>query len=427
MSCRNVMSIGVLLVAVCAMLSGCGTIKVSVDVLNPEYVHRQVGEVAVGKAFRELQAAKPGEVAKRVDTGFDAFAREVRGMAVSIRQTAASLPGAQRPPIVSSARMLDDAVGDAGDYRRRAALVGIELEDVAKRVRAEAARLNYGGDGPMPGEVRALMLEFQAKDKALSTSQVEFVRSTQLDLRERVATAARATGAAAAASAPAATASAAQAVATQAVTTAAEPGLQAVKVQVSAAESASTRSIIGDGSLAATEFAYFVASAPDNLWEKDFNRAYADTKLGNADIVIRLNSTADFSVKGLLFDASKVAQVASKVLTQTVLLSAQVAGVPVPTASTTSTGTTSGGDSLSKSSSDLATLDAAQAARDARVAGQKSAMRSLARSLLAATPQLTSAALATKPKDDADRLAIHGGIDSSYTALKTLLSLQDIQ
>jgi len=421
---RNLTNIGGLVLAVGGMLSGCGTINVSVDVLNPEYVHRQVDEVAAGKAFRELQTAKPGDVAKRVDGGFDGFAREVRGMAVSIRQTANSLPVGQRPPILRSADMLDEAVGGVGDYRRKAGQAGIELESLARGVRDEAARLKYSGDGPLPSEVRSLMLDFQAKDKALSTSQVNFVRSTQGDLRERVATAARVRGAEAAASAPPAAASAAQAVATQGVATAAEPGLQAVGTQVAAAVSAASRSIIGDGGLAATEFAYFVASAPDKVWEKDFNRAFADTKFGNSDIVIRLNSTADFSVKGLLFDASKVAQVASKVLTQTVLLSAQIAGVPIPTAST---GTTSGGDALSKSSSDLAGLDAAQAARDARVSGQKSAIRSLARSLLMATPQLTGAALAVKTKDDVERAAVHDSIDSSYSALKTLLSLQDMQ
>ena len=161
-----------------------------------------------------------------------------------------------------------------------------------------------------------------------------------------------------------------------------------------------------------------------SLWASNFNRAFASGTFGNSDMVIRLNSTADFSVKGMLFDASKVAQVASKVMTQAVLIGTQMAGVPVSSAST---GTSTGGDALSKASADLAAAEGAIARRQALVASQRDAMRSLARTILGSAQPLESEALKGKGKDDPVRAPMHKAIDDSFTALKPLLSMQDLQ
>jgi hypothetical protein len=250
-------------------------------------------------------------------------------------------------------------------------------------------------------------------DTAARNASKAKAASAALAARE-AAPAARAEAAAAAAAAQSSAASAA----------ALAPSLSAVQQQAAAAVAASRRSIIQDGSLAATEFAYVVANAPETLWKTDFNRAYASGTLGNVDIVIRMNSTADFSVKGLLFDASKVAMVASKVITQSVLLGAQMSGVPVPTAST---GTASGGDALSRSSADLASADVVLAKRQALLDAQKDAIRSLARSMLAAAPDLAAAPLKDRKPTDPERAALQDGISSSANALRPLLLMQDFQ
>jgi hypothetical protein len=412
-----------------AALSGCGTIEVSVDVLDPELVRSQADALAPIKSFRDLRAARPGDIAKRVDLAFEAFSREVTRVAASIRDTAQTLPPGRQRDVTDHADDIDFAVGPVGDFRQRKGRVGVDLENLAQRIREVGARSNYAATGPMPVELRALVTDFQAQEKAWGVAQALFARGAKDDLVERVASAAKASASAAAttalaASAPPAAASAAAAAGAARVASAAEPAIREVSARVAAAEAVTSRSIIGDGSLAATEFAYFVASAPDNKWTPEFNRALAKSRLGSSDMVIRLNSTADFSVKGLLFDASKVAQVASKVITQTVLLSAQVAGVPMPTASASAP---TGGDALSRSSADLASLDATQAVRDARLASQRAAARSLARSLLAAVPQLKSVDLATKGKDDPGRAAVQGSVSSSFSALSGILSLQDMQ
>ena len=410
------------LLVVVALVSGCGTIKVTVDVLDPEHVRGRMEDVAERKQYREIQRAAPGDLAKQVDKQFDEFARQVQTIATAIRRTSDALPAEQKTPIERSAAMLEQGIGPMGSYRIDAAMTALKLEDLAQAIRENAALLKYTGEGPLPEELRGLQLDFQAKEKALRVGQVRDVRWIQQDLRERAA-AAKARAHTESSPAKGAEAAATAAVAEKTASAIARTA-SAIAPAVANAVSAASRSIIGDGSLAATEFAYVVANAPPEMWELEFNRAFADTRFGSADMVIKLNSTADFSVKGLSFDASKVALVASKVLTQTVLVGAQVAGAPVTTASS---GTTSGGDALSKSSSDLAAAEVVLATREASTAAQKSAIRSLARSLLAATSQLAGAPLATRNEKDTERTTLHDSIDSSFGALKSLLSLEDLE
>lgn len=401
------------------LLGGCGSISVAVDVLNPEHVRSRMDEVAVRKLYREIQSANAGVFAARVDRRFTGFSIEVNELADRISKTASALPQSDRLPIERAAAMLAQGVGPGGTYRHSTDVAGAELEVLAQAVRDDGVIQHYDGAGPLPETVRTRVLEFQAKEKSVRSEQINVVRTAQANLRQRVMAAA----ARAAAAAPPAAAGGASGQ----VTTAAAAPLAAADAQANVTVAAASRSIIGDGSLAATEFAYAVASAPDNLWKRDFNNALAKASFGNSDMVIRLNSTADFSVKGLSFDASKVAQVASKLLTQTVLVSAQVAGVPVPTARPTpSGGSATGGEALSASSAELATAEKALAVRDARLAAQKTAIRSLSQSMLQVTPQL-GGSLAAQGPADASRAAIHNSIGSQFEAIKSLLNLQDIQ
>jgi molecular chaperone GrpE (heat shock protein) len=94
----------------------------------------------------------------------------------------------------------------------------------------------------------------------------------------------------------------------------------------------------------------------------------------------------------------------------------------VPTAGTGSTG----GDALSTSSAALATSEATLAKRRAAAAAQKEAIRSLAQSLLSVSSALEGE---LKDKDDQDdkRKALHSNIDSSMSALRSLLAMDSLQ
>jgi molecular chaperone GrpE (heat shock protein) len=124
------------------------------------------------------------------------------------------------------------------------------------------------------------------------------------------------------------------------------------------------------------------------------------------------------------FDASTVAQVASKVMTQSLLLGAQMAGVPVATGTS---GTQTGGDALPSKSAELASLEQSLAQREAIGEAQRSAVRAAARTILAVTPQLESGDMMAEPKENETRKALHNSVESTINELKTQLTLQNLQ
>lgn len=414
------------------LLGACGSINVTVDVLNPEYVHTQGLEAALRTSYRDIAKTEAGRFAGHSRRQAASFARELQRLAAEIRKTALRLPPGAQTAVGRSADMLEQGVGEQGSWALQAEATATELEVLAQEVRRQGAALAFDGYGPLPDALRGPLQRFVAVEKDLRSTQFLVVNDARRSLRDRVADAAAAAAAGGAAAARAAgsheaAAVAAGAAAARAVTVAAAPGLAATDKQADAAASTTARSIIGDGSLASTDYAYTVANAPPALWRPEFNRAYAAAEFGNADMVLRLNSTADFSVKGLMFDASKVAQVASKVLTQTVLVTAQVAGVPVATARTATSGSTaSGGEALSQSSADLAGADRSLALREARLTSQRSAIRALAQTLLAAVSSLSSPPLVGQVGQAAGRVGLHTSLDRSFDALRPLIDLQDL-
>jgi len=394
-----------------ALLAGCGQLNVRVDVLDPEYVRSEMADERLRKLYREALAAQPGEFAASMDAQAKTYTEAMLKLVAQIEKLGEKLGGVEGAALKSTA----DGQKHALKYGTPVAFAktqGTLAENQAQGLRDSSEAKRWGGRGAAPPVVREQLLALETIVKAPRVQQGNELRElrrtvdriTALPNPQAPAAVAPAAAASAAAIAPQAKAMADQAVAVSAVV--------------------NQRSIIGDGGLAATEFAYVVASAPNDRWVNNFNRAFASGTFGNSDIVIRLNSAADFSVKGMLFDASKVAQVASKVMTQAVLIGTQMAGVPVSSAST---GTTTGGDALSKASADLAAAEAAIAKRQALVASQRDAMRSLARTILGSAAPLESDALKGKKKEDPDRAPMHKAIEDSFKALQPLLSIQDLQ
>ena len=378
-----------------ALLAGCGQLTVRVDVLDPEHVRQESSEEGLRKLYREIATAQPGEMAARVDRNFVNYQREVLKLAKSYDDVARKLQDPRGDALKDVASGLRTGV-TTGVVPNDVARHGNTMEALAQGLRELGVANKWSGRGAVPAELRERLLNFEAEDKKLQLLQQRELRVLLNDGRKLSAL----------------------------VGAAAAPEVKAAADQAAVVASVSQRSIIQDGSLAATEYAYLVARAPEDLWASNFNRAFASGNFGNVDVVIRLNSTADFSVKGMLFDASKVAQVASKVLTQSILVGAQMAGVPTASAST---GTQTGGDALSKSSADLASAEAAIAKRQALAESQRGAARALARTILGSAMALESPALAGKGKDDPARSPMHKAIDDSLVALKPLLSMQDLQ
>jgi hypothetical protein len=402
-----------------ALLSGCGQLAVRVDVLDPEHVRQESTEEGWRKLYGEIVRSQNGEFAARVDRNFASYQREVIKLAKSYDEVAKKLQDSRGNALKEVADGLRQGV-TTGVVLNDVSRHGSTMEELAQGIRELGVKLKWSGVGVVPAEMRDRLANFKAEDKKLQLLQFRELRALLNDGR-KVSALVSNPQPVAAGSPPAVVAAAAAAANSG---EAAAPEVKAAADQAAVVASIAQRSIIQDGSLAATEYAYLVAQAPERLWANNFNRAFASGNFGNVDVVIRLNSTADFSVKGLLFDATKVAQVASKVLTQSILIGAQMAGVPTATATT---GTQTGGDALSKSSADLATADAAIAKRQALAESQRGAARAMARTILGSALSLESTAMAGKGKDDPERSPVHKAINDSLAALKPLLSMQDLQ
>lgn len=389
------------LLAAVVALSGCGQLRVRVDILDPEYVQAEIVDQNARHTFRSIQSAKPGDLADAVARNFARYQQEVAKLAQAYSSLAEQLPDPEKKALKDIAEGYPRAV-TSGSIPEAAAMHADDMEARAQQIRMLGASLAWNGRGPIPRVMLEALSAFTAADKNFVAVQQRDVRALASGFRTVKASAT------------------ARHKLKPAAIEQSEPSIAAQEQNTIVA---ARKSLIDGAEISNTEFAHLVASAPDTLWAPNYNRAFGSGVLGNTDVVIRMNSTADFSVKGMRFDATTVAQVASKVLTQTVLLGAQMAGVPVAKPSTS--GAT--GDALSQTSADLASADAALAQRQALAASQRSAIRATARTIISAAPALQAADLRNKPADDAGRVALHDAIESTIDALKPQLQMNGVQ
>ena len=176
------------------------------------------------------------------------------------------------------------------------------------------------------------------------------------------------------------------------------------------------RSIIGGPTLVESEYAYYVVSSPEELWAPHFNYAVGKGTFGNSDIVIKMGGQGDFTVKGMQFDPSTVAAVASKVTTQSLLLAAQIAGVPVSSVNFQDTESKPLG--LAGTSDKITTIDQKLADREAKINAWKAAIRDISQSILSEEDSIVNGTVE-------DRNASGNAIKAIYDAYITILKLEN--
>ncbi|QNO27505.1 hypothetical protein EEB18_000420 [Sphingopyxis sp. OPL5] len=89
-------------------------------------------------------------------------------------------------------------------------------------------------------------------------------------------------------------------------------------------------SVVGDGTLLNyLPHAYFVTRAGDSAWAPNYNHAFGRGFGGNTSVALKLNNTADFSVKGFVFDGRATADMVKKLSTLAVSTVAAAYGAPV--------------------------------------------------------------------------------------------------
>lgn len=187
---------------------------------------------------------------------------------------------------------------------------------------------------------------------------------------------------------------------------------KAIIAEATANIQSACKSLICDGGLATSEYAYALTALPKEEWKDKFNRASAVGINGNVDIVIKMTERADFTVKGMRFDASKVSEMARKATTQGILLAASISGVPISVPSQNSPdnkGAAQASNALS------ATLDK-QVKREALLEQRRQALLRLGLLVASGSSLLSTAD---------GREQMKSSLQAQVNALNTLLNLND--
>ncbi|HLX72308.1 MAG TPA: hypothetical protein VKV04_22035 [Verrucomicrobiae bacterium] len=93
----------------------------------------------------------------------------------------------------------------------------------------------------------------------------------------------------------------------------------------------------GEGDLLNEPLASTVVGAPEECWRHAYNRTYANGMFGDTDIAVKMDSVANFTMKGVRLDADKMIQSTFDSLQLAVKIAASTYGIPVPAPGGTAT------------------------------------------------------------------------------------------
>lgn len=201
-----------------------------------------------------------------------------------------------------------------------------------------------------------------------------------------------------------------------------EGGAGAAQASAAATKASQTQVVLntltGGRTLTRSRYAHAVMVADKTYWRPDFNRAYADGRFGNSEIVIKVDQVGEFTVKGVQFDPAKVATIAGKVGVQSLLLAAKLAGAPVQSASVSDTAMR--GNALVGTGDAQASRDTAILQRGAHMQARSQSLRNLAIAILAEEKQISGSDQAAR--DSADK-----AIKDEFGAYQDIIKLMSLQ
>jgi hypothetical protein len=368
------------------LLSACSSLVVQVDVLDRTYAEQAVGEAKLRMLAYEIARRGPLGLEKSLEAPnkeLKAYMRKLADLYEQKSKEPGITDGDRNNFKCAAERLRRSVEAPNGTIAWRLQKAKRALRDQVSTVQAMVAKENWPGTEPIPADIRQDLLGVQKirDDFALELlNEIDVYKEAQ------------------------------------------QKNFKEASKPVAAAQEIAEReahTILGGPTLATSEYAYIVSKAPDLYWSTDFNRALGSAELGNSDIVIKMNSQADFSVKGMRFDASTVAAVASKVTTQALLLGIQMAGVPVPKLPAESTNMGDGAklaDASDQLSADQETLDK----RKAKIEAWRVAVREMALSVLAEESNLTPSNWAQQKDIVASQL------EATFNAMQSTLKLDGL-
>jgi hypothetical protein len=269
-----------------SFLAACGSMNVQVDVIDPAYVETVAQRAQLQSQLRE--ALRPAEEK-------EATYRRIRAdLQTKLREEVRSYRAEGSAIADETARALELAIPEVlGEFDQLVNNLKAQDEQIRQTVGGQPAA---GGVDVTSPQLSGLLLQRQATAEAV----VENVLRLLDEIAER-----------------------------QGPTRLVDPTRAAAIGSPTPQMQADLKTITGGFTLAESAHAYAIASAPEERWAPEFNRTFGRGTFGNLNFAVKMVGLADFTIKGVTFDPSKVAEVASKVTTQSLLLAAQIVGVPV--------------------------------------------------------------------------------------------------
>jgi hypothetical protein len=379
------------LLAVGCLVAGCGSLRVEVSVLDPRVVEREddrlVARQRLPFALSESQASLRRDVATLQSSHFAIYA------ALSKAYAKEATGPKDSAALASIAGGLQDQFSQTiGPEYERLATELVALNAQIRVLDDEVAKETDSGKKSAGSSTSAARLALRLRQYDAAKQQVQSVLVDDTvslkSAEKRLASRLKKPLSAAAA--------------------------DTVKKAEEAAFAAARSILAGRKLVRDSPYLHAIAGADENFWARRYNDVFGGGRLGNMDVAIKLDDTGDFSLKGLTFDPSDVARAVAKAGTQTLLLTAQVLGVPVTRTGAEVSGQP--GAALAKSSHELA-----EAERTARQAENTAAARDAALRIVAGTIVDTRAEWSSGASD-ATRAGAIAALHKIYEAQKPKLA-----
>jgi hypothetical protein len=351
------------------LLAGCGSMQVQVSVLRPQVVEAELDRLSLRDGLPTISALTPADIADQYTALKNLHAGVLARLADSYDLAAPTKPNPKRWH--AAAALLREEVTEA---------VSHQYDQEAAAISALVARIqSLSAD---PAQQTSLMRQFNDRRRGFRriigrgmSQQIKKAQSDEIPLT---------------------------------------PG---VDLAVEEFHQGEEKTIIGDANITRNRLAFVVSSAERDdktAWAPIFDRSYGVGRLGRMDMAIKMETRGVFTIKGLAFDPSQVARVASKATAQALMIAAQISGVPL------SAGTFTGdGAALATSSGKLTTLQDETTKAEAKLDDRKSALLELASQIIARRTDFESADTTQARLRDAI-----GAIEAKFNSTKQRLTAQ---
>lgn len=308
------------------LLSACASMSVQVDVMNPTYAKATATEAGLRLEANQLASGSHQQADDFVTQTWGEYerfrlqcidellvaAQKIQPAADKVSDYNDYLNDLRRLP--ASGRTSMEGAREAA-RRRLHRQDGLLLTEIQKSHPDEVG-LDHLGE-PIAGNLKAALLERRRVFAAEADEVRSWIEGQRRECQAAVGAALNL------ASNPPAAATA-------------EAGQTAKKIDQQAVESKNQveqikiASVVGSGVLLNDKLeAFYVTRAGEEYWSRRYNRAFGNGFFGSTSVAIKMNDTADFSIKGFVFDGRSTAEMVRKVGVQSVALIAASYGAPI--------------------------------------------------------------------------------------------------